>query len=254
MDIVLVTLPQILKLLARVALYNGMWEQAAANASLLIHDTATYPWEPDAGKVFLKEATTTIWQFHPALSGQNTLEASNFIFVTAPPPLLALSPGLMDAFEANDIRKALWTKAVSNENGTWYHPDKYRENTLTASSMEYSIVFRLSEQYLIRAEANAQLGRLAEALEDLNFIRHSAGLSDSPATTSVEILEAIQKERRVEFFSEHGHRFFDLKRTGNLDKALTPVKLGWDTNDRLLPIPQTELLTNPNLAPQNPGY
>lgn len=239
---------------SRVCLYNGMWEQAAANATQLINDSQTYSWEPDLSKVFLKEAPTTIWQFMPATPGRNTLEASNFIFVTAPPPLVALSPEMMAAFEANDARKYIWTKAVSNENGTWYHANKYKENSITPSSVEYSVVFRLAEQYLIRAEAQAHLGQLAGALEDLNFIRQAAGLGNTQAQTGPDIIEAILRERRTELFSEHGHRFMDLKRLGRLDSALAPVKPGWDTTDALFPIPQTELLTNPNLAPQNPGY
>jgi hypothetical protein len=39
---------------------------------------------------------------------------------------------------------------------TWNHPNKYKLRTAT-SSQEYSIVLRLAEQYLIRAEAKAKL-------------------------------------------------------------------------------------------------
>jgi hypothetical protein len=88
----------------------------------------------------------------------------------------------------------------------------------------------------------------------LNIIRHAAGLGDTPASSQQEILDAIQRERRVELFTEYGHRFFDLKRNGGLDAALSPVKPGWNTTDALLPLPEAELLLNPNLAPQNTGY
>ena len=91
------------------------------------------------------------------------------------------------------------------------------------------------------------------AAEDLNRIRNEAGLQNTTATTATELRAAIIKERRAEMFSE-GHRFFDLKRTQLLNEVLAPTKPGWNTNDQLFPIPETELLLNPNLNPQNPGY
>ncbi|WP_159801691.1 RagB/SusD family nutrient uptake outer membrane protein [Flavobacterium sp. MK4S-17] len=240
--------------LSRVYLYSGVYDQAIASASILIDDTATFQWESDLNDVFLKDASTTIWQFSPSLAGSNTLEATNFIFNAGPPPLVALSPALMTAFEPGDIRKSVWTKEISNDNGTWYHAFKYKQNAATASSVEYSIVLRLAEQYLIRAEAYARLGAIEAAKNDLDLIRATAGLPATSAESADDILSAILQERKIEFFTEHGHRFFDLKRYGRLDIDLSLVKPGWDTTDALWPLPETELLTNPNLGNQNPGY
>lgn len=240
-------------LLARVDLYSGNWAEAAANATQVINNTALYQWT-SLNKVFLKNSTTTIWQLMPAVKGKNTNEGETFIFTAGPPPLTALSPGLMNAFSAGDLRKSLWTKAVSNGTNTWYHAYKYNQFQNTATSLEYSIVLRLVEQYLIRAEAKAHLNDLIGATQDLNAVRNQAGLGNTTATTTDEILKAILQERRLEFFTEFGHRFFDLKRTNTLDTTLTGVKLGWDAKDHLWPIPATELLVNPNLQPQNFGY
>jgi hypothetical protein len=55
------------------------------------------------------------------------------------------------------------------------------------------------------------------------------------------------KERFVEFFKEHGHRWFDLKRMGQAKTEIAPVKLNWKDMDLLLPM-------NPNLKPQNSDY
>ena len=84
-------------------------------------------------------------------------------------------------------------------------------------------------------------------------MRNTAGLSDTPAITADEIIAAVLQERRFELFTEYGHRFFDLKRSGALDTVLPLVKSGWNSTDQLWPIPETELLANPNLT-QNPGY
>jgi hypothetical protein len=241
-------------LLARVYLYNGMWAEAANAASYLINNTAVYAWETNLDAIFLKESTTTIWQFMPRTDGQNTQEGETFIFTSGPPSLVALSNQLISEFEPGDQRKNHWTQMVTNGTDTWYHANKYKQKSNTPSSVEYSIVFRLAEQYLIRSEARAKQGDLIGAKDDLDKIRVTAGLTATTAVSQQDILNAVLHERRVEFFTELGHRFFDLKRANRLDEILSPVKVGWNTTDRLLPLPESELTLNPNLNPQNPGY
>jgi hypothetical protein len=240
-------------ILARVYLYKGSWEDANKMATAVIENNSLYVFENNLDKVFLKNSTEAIWQFMPTVTGKNTDEAIVFNFTSGPPPLVALSESLINSFTVTDLRKLHWTKTVSNGNGIWYSPYKYKEPRNTSSSREYTMILRLTEQYFVRAEARAELGNLIGAKEDLNKIRKRAGLSDIVATSKEEILEVILQERRKELFSEYGHRFFDLKRAGKLDLILS-TKPGWNTNDILLPIPKSELSVNPNLAPQNPGY
>lgn len=240
-------------LLARVYLYTGKWDDANKWATTVIENNSVYIFENNLNKIFLRNSTEAIWQFMPALTGKNTDEGAFFIFTSGPPPLVALSESLMNSFAVNDLRKTAWTSAVSNGSRTWYYAHKYKEPRSTSTSKEYSMVLRLTEQYLIRAEARTELGDLMGAKEDLNKIRKRAGLSDIVASSKEEILEAIIQERRKELFSEYGHRFFDLKRIGKLDAVLS-VKPGWNTTDNLFPIPESELTLNPNLKPQNPGY
>lgn len=241
-------------LLARVYLYNKSYAEAANTASAVINEESMYGLEPDVSKVFLLDSPETIWQLQAGDTGLNTLEASFFVFNSGPPSQVSLSSNLYNSFETADNRRSSWIKTVTNGTLTWYHPFKYKENNATPSSKEYSIVFRLAEQYLIRAEARAQQGDLIGAKEDLNKIRTRAGLDNTPAVSQQEIIKAVLSERRWELFTEFGHRFFDLKRNGELDNALTGVKQGWKSTESLLPVPQTELGNNPNLLPQNPGY
>jgi hypothetical protein len=123
------------------------------------------------------------------------------------------------------------------------------------------MVLRLGEQYLIRAEARAQQGKVTgagSAEEDLDAIRTRAGLSPTTASTQAQMLDAILQERRVELFAEWGHRWLDLKRTNTIDQVMSvvaPSKGGvWESYKALYPIPFNELLLNPKLKPQNPGY
>lgn len=240
-------------LLARLYLYTGQWAEASNMASAVLNNTSLYKWVTNLDNVFLKESTTTIWQFSPDFNGHNTEEGQIFIFPTVPPNIVALSNSFFESFSANDLRKNHWIKSVTDGKDIWYHPYKYKEDSETGSSVEYSIILRTAEQYLIRAEARAHQGDLIGAKEDLNKIRKNAGLPDTVAITAEEIINAVLEERKHELFTEHGQRFFDLKRTGKLDATLS-FKPGWNTTDSLWPLPQYELLTNPFLAPQNPGY
>lgn len=241
-------------LLARVKLYSGQWAQAVIDADMVINNTGIYTWVDDVDGVFLTTSTGTLWQLMPPFGGNNTLEAQTFIFSSGPPPVFALRTDLVAAFEAGDLRRSHWIGTVTDGTNYWYYPNKYKENGNTGSSVEYSILFRLEELYLIRAEAKAQLGDLEGSKDDLNKIRNRAGLANTTVVTQQELLEAVLEERRKEFFTELGHRWFDLKRTGNADGVLSAKKPGWDAKDLLWPLPENELLLNENLLPQNPGY
>ncbi|MBB4120009.1 hypothetical protein GGR32_002321 [Mesonia hippocampi] len=241
-------------LLARVYLYMERWEEAEMESSLLMDNTLLFNLETDINNEFLKESTSAILQLKSKNTGANSQEGTTFIFVTAPPPFVALTNTLVAAMEGNDLRKTHWIGEVTDGNGTWYFPYKYKQYSNTGNSMEYSIVFRLAEQYLIRAEARARQHNISGAQDDLNRIRQRAGLANTTATDTESLLEAILNERRFELFTEHGHRWFDIRRFGVADEVLTPIKPGWSPTNVLLPIPEADLLTNPNLAPQNSGY
>ena len=240
-------------LLARVYLYSGQWQEAAEMASAVLNNSALYA-EVPVENTFLKNSTSTIWQFSPAAEGQNAAEGATFIFLAGPPPFAALRQELVNGFEPGDLRRLHWVKEVTGANGPWYHSYKYKERVSTGSTLEMSIVFRLAEMILIRSEARARSGDLIGAIEDLDRIRLHAGLQPSEAGTEAEIIQAIMKERQLELFTEFGHRFFDLKRTGNLNSALAPLKPGWQSTDAHLPVPENEFVTNPALGSQNPGY
>lgn len=241
-------------LLARLYLQTGQWAQASNEASAVLNQTAMYVWEPDLDKVFLKECTSTIWQFSASGGYANAQEGALFIFNAGPPPTVALSPQLYNSFAVGDQRKNHWIRSITDGTTTWYQPYKYQQNNSSTTTTSYSVMLRLAEQYLIRAEARAMQGDLINAKQDLDFVRTNAGLGGTAAMTSAEIVAAVIDERRFEFFTELGMRFFDLQRTGKLDATLSTVKPGWNTTDGLWPVPQSELLINPNLAPQNAGY
>jgi hypothetical protein len=144
---------------------------------------------------------------------------------------------------------------------TYYYPFKYKIDSLGAPVSEYEMVLRLGEQYLIRAEAEANgTGGTGAAISDLNVIRNRAGLPNySGASDPTSVSNAIYHERQVELFTEWGHRWLDLKRTGMVDTVMgtggaCAAKGGtWNTNWQWYPISLYELQHDPNLQ-QNSGY
>lgn len=241
-------------LLARSYLYMGLWAEAANAASAVLNQTGLYTNEPDMQKVFLKACPETIWQLPPHPEGRNTFEAATFTVLAAPPNSIALTQELIDIFSDNDLRKMFWISSITGNSQTYYFAHKYKQNNPGATSTEYSIIFRLAELYLIRAEARANQGEIISALEDLNHSRQKAGLEELIGLDQQQLLIEIASERRKELFTEFGHRFFDLKRTNTINNTLGASKPGWNNTDQLFPIPENELSANPNLLPQNPGY
>lgn len=125
-------------------------------------------------------------------------------------------------------------------------------------------VFRLSEIYLIYAEAvlrGGTTGDMATALGYINTIRQRAYGNTSGNISSVNLtLQFVLDERARELYWE-GHRRTDLVRYNQLTTSayIWPWKGGVssgtavDNKYNLYPIPASVLSSNPNLT-QNDGY
>lgn len=255
-------------LLARVYLHSQKWADAETESSKVIASTSNFSLD-SSGTAFLKNRPEAIWQLQSVTTGQNSYDGRLFIIPSTGPntgsyPLL-LSDYLLNSFEMNDKRKVNWTSSVSSGGKIYYYPYKYKKafdaTILTAAQLtEHQTMLRIAEQYLIRAEARAQQNKLSEAAQDLNLIRKRAWLGATLASTNTEILNAIYHERQVELFTEGGLRWIDLKRTNTIDSVLgaplniTQKKGGtWNSGYALMPISQTEILSNPSLK-QNAAY
>jgi len=118
--------------------------------------------------------------------------------------------------------------------------------------------FRLSEMYLIRAEALNEQGSLAAGLTDLNFI-HTKHDPNNPvaAGTKQALRDAIMKERMLEFAGE-GKRRTDMIRAGTFLSWTEASLNGVSSTPRaafriLFPISTNALGSNAKLV-QNNGY
>ncbi len=163
------------------------------------------------------------------------------------------------------------------------HPNIYytgvsNKNNATDCYYPQALV-RLAELYLLLAECDAWTGNETEGLESLNEIRRRAGVpewtSEKLSAAGKTLLEAVKEERFIELYLE-GHRFYDIRRylqgkdrmsslTGldcvrtapTFDEFNTPVPvpqpIQWNDRLYLMPVPATEVYSNPQLV-QAPGY
>lgn len=235
-------------LLARVYLYNQDWSNAEIEATTIINDSSQFSLEQDLTIVFRTTSHEAIFQLW---SEQYPNEYATFLIHPSIGPLLgALNPQLVDNFEVGDQRKIAWVTSVAYGGTNYLGSNKYKSFAIPPD--DYSTVLRLAEQYLIRAEARVQLNNLPEAIADINVIRNRAGLVNTISTTQADLLNDVMRERRLELFAEWGHRWFDLKRTGQADVVLGLAKPEWNTEDVLYPIPEIQLISNPGMT-QNPN-
>lgn len=240
-------------LLARAHLYLENWQEAEKLSSEIIEESAYQLVDPK--EVFVKESEEVIWQLIPVDPSYNT-NIGRIIIPSSTAnviPDYCLTDDMIQTFSVNDQRLIHWVGKRNINDREYYFPYKYKIQ-IGSSLNEYLMMFRLAEQYLIRAEARMHLSSIKGSLDDLNKIRSRAGLENLTALSYDKIEEAIAQERKHELMVEWGHRWFDLKRTGKINEALAPIKgSNWQVSDVLWPIPQSQIETNTHLD-QNPGY
>lgn len=269
-----VTKDMVKALLARVYLYHKDYQKAADYATAIIN----------SGKYSLWTAAnyTSVWSADTYESGEviffvygkrsNSYDAywEGPSHMTNPKGYAdcAASFQLIDLFEEGDVRGL---KAVRGDadgtmmfgtdekeaSGGQYWTMKYygkgEGDATSTPDVNNVIILRLSEMYLIRAEAIVNGANVAgvSALADLNTIRASRGAS--PLTSAGAA--AVAAENRLEFNFE-GHLWFDLARTGaSLDYSDGVVDRHLDASSTkwALPIPKSQIDVDKNLV-QNPGY
>lgn len=248
-------------MLARAYLYTADYADAEALADSVINKPI---YKLDAlNNVFLNTSQEMIWGVDPSHVSSNVVkDAPSYIIATDTTPQasginVVLSNNLLSVFETGDQRFTQWIGVSHTSTANYYYADKYKQRASAGVSTEYIIALRLAEQYLIRAEARARNNNLSGAQADLNAVRARAGLQPTTASSQSDIIDAILHERQTELFTECGQRFFDLRRTGNLDKVMNVVSpekgSTWQSFMQWWPIPTQDIQANPNLT-QTPGY
>jgi len=199
----------------------------------------------------------TLFRLRYATSADGTLGA--LWTTTGGQIYIAPSDKLVAAFEPNDIRKAAYIGTLSPGNN---YVNKFFTSSRGGRVVDIKAC-RISEMYLIRAEAQARKAspNVPAGLADLITLRTQRFSTAPPAlavTTPAELLTATLREKFVELCFE-GFRFFDLKRNGlPVQRLASDANAAWQTLDAanyrfVYPIPRDETDANPNMA-QNDSY
>lgn len=245
-------------LLAKVYLFGKEWGKAEVEASMIISNPI-YQIE-DVNLAFKANSKEAIWQLAmPTPAAFGTYEAFSFT-VTSFTNSKTLSEKLVASFPEQDLRINYWTGTINDNLGNQHrYPAKYKNRTSTID--EHSIVFRLADLYLVRAEAKVQQNKILPAIDDTNKVRLRAGLLPleelNPGIGKNALLDSVYLERKREMFCEWGNRWMDMKRTGTASSIMTvvtPEKGGtWSDNWLVWPLPLADIDNNRKLV-QNNGY
>lgn len=133
-----------------------------------------------------------------------------------------------------------------------FYPAKYpgRDNSIYVNNPK---IIRLSEVYLIAAEAAVKTGDAAKAAGYINTLRQNRidGYADVASVTIDDVLW----EYRVELFCENQSTFcyWRNKKSVHVDQASGEKDINYDDYRTILPIPQREIDYNSGVK-QNPGY
>ncbi|RYF26629.1 MAG: RagB/SusD family nutrient uptake outer membrane protein [Flavobacteriales bacterium] len=118
----------------------------------------------------------------------------------------------------------------------------------TYNLMDGSVpIFRYADVLLLKAEADARLGKISEALENLNKIRDRAGIPLFTRDDAPVVIEEILAERRRELIGEF-HRVYDLVRLGRLHEFNTFITVqGEKDGAGFFPVSDEAFANNPNM-------
>lgn len=241
---------------ARVALYKGEWQKAIDYATTVIN-SGIKPLVTGA-------AFTGIWTDQNTneilfrLRYENTSTLGSLWTTTGGNVILSPSDKLTNSYSVNDIRANAFIGSLSGKRTV----NKFFQSTRGGRIVDAKAI-RTAEMYLIRAEAYAKIAtpNIVAGAADLNTLRTQriTGYSNQTFGTAQALVDAVITERFKELCFE-GFRFFDLKRLSlPLQRDATDVDsplwqtLPADNTKFTFPVPQSEILANPNMV-QNPGY
>lgn len=230
--------------------------------------TATYPaGSPSAGQSFTYNVGDTAFVLAHSLAEYNALSAAQLAKAAPAKPYRVISPNDMNGISGNYVGST--TIIAPSMKKYW---DSHRDNSNEAGGRPYPVI-KLSEVYLLAAEADMHLGNTTEAASLINVLRTRAayrtGLSSTDLAARVAAMQITASQVTLDFIlDEHGrelageeNRWPDLAMRGQL---LNRVKLynppaATHIQDYMVlrPIPQSELndLTVPNASQyQNPGW
>ncbi|QLE01889.1 RagB/SusD family nutrient uptake outer membrane protein [Galbibacter sp. BG1] len=232
-------------LLARVYLYQGEYALAEQYADAVIN-SGEYELNGNYNDIYdVKASEESILELQFLDTDGNGL--TSLLSLSTPEISANYEDFYVNMLDDDDPRGDLYY-----DNGRIVFVDKYGSDPNFVSGN--AILIKLSEIYLIKAEAQARQNptNLTPAIETLNVVR-TRSLPEMPITASDApnydaFVDALLEERARELAFE-GHRWFDIVRLGRAEDIL-----GIESFRTVYPIPQSEVAISKGVIAQNPGY
>jgi starch-binding outer membrane protein, SusD/RagB family len=253
-------------LLARVYMYMGDYTDALTAAQDVINNG---PFTLVDSKSFAgywanpgvqSNAVETMFEEDEDAINNNGFDDLGGIYINGYQDLYC-SADLAALYTATDVRGGLLISGSTKAGAPAFLVNKYPN--AEQSDRDNPKVIRLSEVYLIAAEAENRLSDDGDATTYVNTIAETRDPAFTGYTdVGAALLADIVQERRKELAFE-GDRLFDLNRLGlPIVRSSNPgatvgdgITIPFPSDTRVAPIPQGEILRNPALAQQqNPGY
>ncbi|QSE96327.1 RagB/SusD family nutrient uptake outer membrane protein [Fulvivirga lutea] len=226
---------------ARVHLYQNEFDQAETLATEVINELGNLP--DDYNEIYTtEESSEAIFELEFIQQDDPNVWS---IEMYNNPPEVSVTNNLIDFFNnRNENERGMLFETTSSGLNRCI---KY--GTTPQEDGENTIIIRLSEMYLIRAEALGRDGVPNDALPDINAVRNRAGLTSfTNIASDAELLTVLLNERRAEFAFE-GHYWFDMVRYGRMESIR-----GLESFRRIFPIPRREINISDGTLVQNPEY
>jgi hypothetical protein len=241
-------------------LYNGIWSEDFNDMR-----NSEYNW-PRKFKIHRSEALNAYPELKAAMpDGYFDLEK------TVLPAGYSMETGFGGGVNATTQLPNRFMCGYSTKMTTpFHHPDaQYADKSTYAlagtggKTFTDQYFFRLSEAYLLRAEAYVNTGKNSEAAADINVLRNRA--QAKPATASEMSIDYILDERLRELTCEEKRRL-TLSRVGKLSERIKKYNpyfsaahsadgKDYDAHFDLFPIPLSAIQANKDgVLEQNPGY
>jgi hypothetical protein len=263
----------IMALLSDVYLWNEQYQKSIDYADSIIN-SGLFGLEPTETWFSMYNPGNSMTEsiFEIQFDGNYEGQASPFYNNMIPEkgsPNISFKTNIIETFFNKDDHRWCGTKTpIWKYRGVTYNGSVTRQYPQLDANVIY---YRYPDMLLNKAEALNELNKVLEANEYVRLTKERANISHVNILSQTEMRNEILNERGREFIVE-GKRWFDILRTAkrnnfknkqiiiNMILAGVDIKMQailktrvYDTLSYYLPIPEKDLLYNPNLK-QNPFY
>ncbi|MCD0490400.1 RagB/SusD family nutrient uptake outer membrane protein [Pedobacter sp. MC2016-14] len=246
----------------------GDYAEVVNLANTLIQ-TGPYVLETNARDVFRTAGLTSkevILGIIPQVGQEKATFSKSLQYWPGASSLYAATAALNNLY-ANDPRQT-WVIGPANPStrvpNTFFFTKYIAQSTTPTLISEASYALRLTEVYLLKAEAIVRSGgSLADAKALIHTVQEKAGITSSTnninylaveaASTPETLLAEIYKETVKSLVAEDGQEWLALLRQPFA--TVRQLRHTITTQEQyILPVPRSEFMYNPSFGEQNPGY